>query len=473
MLAPQRILVVYSNPDPPDQTRLTMLQHIHTMDHSDVSHEITYFNTFDLIPKWWDATLQPPAAPPKALVASDFDVIIFHYSFLSFRILGWHDFPLWRKHFEWLKSLPGLKIAIPQDEGDFAAILDEWLYEWGVDAVFSVHYREDGPLYPHTRRTARIYPCLPGYIHEATAQTYIANQKPLSTRPLDIAYRARRLPLRYGKAGQMKARIADVVKPHAQALGLRCDISASVEDAIPGSQWLDFITSSKAVLGTEGGWSMIDWRGEIRVQTGVFIASDPNLSMEDLNARLPPGWDDYHLLTITPRHFEAILTQTAQILIHGEYKHILQPDVHYISLDPDFTNLDDVLGRLHDLPYLEAMVERAYEDVYVHGAYTYRDFAGKIEQAILDLKQAQPQENMPMNPNDETKQTLLERQLLSERHKSQLWQAEAEKAKLELEKFKRNNLHICTSRLAKIVLLFVLINLIANVFLLLLFLLAS
>ena len=49
-------------------------------------------------------------------------------------------------------------------KGFHSAILDDWLLMWGIDAIFSVHYRPDGPLYEQSRHTASIYPCLPGYV---------------------------------------------------------------------------------------------------------------------------------------------------------------------------------------------------------------------------------------------------------------------------------------------------------------------
>jgi hypothetical protein len=51
---------------------------------------------------------------------------------------------------------------------------------------------------------------------------------------------------------------------------------------------------------------------------------------------------------LSSRHFDAIGTETCQILLPGRYNDLLEPDVHYLCLEPDFSNLDDVLARFRD-----------------------------------------------------------------------------------------------------------------------------
>jgi hypothetical protein len=51
---------------------------------------------------------------------------------------------------------------------------------------------------------------------------------------------------------------------------------------------------------------------------------------------------------ISSRHFDAIGTETCQILFPGRYNDLLEPGVHYLCLERDFSNLDDVLGRYRD-----------------------------------------------------------------------------------------------------------------------------
>lgn len=65
------------------------------------------------------------------------------------------------------------------------------------------------------------------------------------------------------------------------------------------------------------------------------------------------------------------MTKTVQILLEGEYSGILKPDIHYLSLKSDYSNLDEILARLHDLPAMQDMVNRTYEDIIASRKYDY------------------------------------------------------------------------------------------------------
>src|SRR3990172_1592647 len=52
--------------------------------------------------------------------------------------------------------------------------------------------------------------------------------------------------------------------------------------------------------------------------------------------------------TISSRHFDAIGALTCQIMFPGRYGDILEADRHYLALERDFSNIDDVLARFLD-----------------------------------------------------------------------------------------------------------------------------
>ncbi|MBE7555384.1 MAG: hypothetical protein HS126_30405 [Anaerolineales bacterium] len=424
---PKRILVVYYNRDDAAETRLTMTHHIRTLDASDTKHDIIYYNAFNDYPS--PQLGEEPLPVPIWAKDAHFDAAILHYSFLAFH---WNEMALirWKRLFHWIGEMNCLKAAIPQDEYDRAGLLDEWLFEWDVAVVFSCFDADKrGPLYPFTRNRAKFEPCLTGYIDEKSAQQYKEHLLPLHERKFDIVYRARHLPFWYGSAGQLKYRIGDVVAAHAQRLGFTCDISTRAEDTIPGSRWLDFLASSRAVIGCESGVSVVDWRGEVEAQVRAILRAEPGLSFEEVSARMPAGWDSYRFLAISPRHFEAIITKTCQILVEGDYSGVLEPNKHYIPLKPDFSNLDEALDKLRDDCFVNEMVERAYHDIYLTGKYTYRAFAHQMEEALFNPN---TWNNDPLiitvrdkekdGAMDRTLQSL-ERQLIVERHNYALQEA--------------------------------------------------
>ncbi len=359
----KRILLLYHFPLL-SEMRVGVLHHLHTLDHSDVDHDILYYNTVHGAPSW--------------LRHLRFDAVILHNTLLCMR---WSPiFYSWKWNLRWIKDLECLKIAIPQDEYDHAEILDEWLYEWGISVIFTnfdESYRRD--LYPLLHDNAGFYKSFTGYIDDTVAQDYSQTLLPMKERPNDIVYRAFNLPFWFGSHGQLKHIIAGVVRKHAQLSGLKCDISTRLEDTIIGPHWIDFLASGKVVIGCESGSSVLDRRGEIQAQIKAILRQTSEISFEELSQRMPEGWDDYRFFAISPRHFEAIITKTCQILVEGYYDGILERDKHYIPLKKDFSNIDEVLEKVKDVQYLTDIAERAYQDIYISGKYTYRKFAENIE----------------------------------------------------------------------------------------------
>ncbi len=363
----KRILVLYIHNGSLDTMLVAILSHLRALEASDTAHEIFYYNAIDGAPAW--------------LKRFRFDIVVLHTTLLCMRwspIFNW-----WKRKLRWIKDLDCVTIAMPQDEYDHAEILDEWLAEWNVPIVFSNFGAVQRKLlYPILHDKATFYRCLTGYIDQRLAKDYEDKLLPLQARPNDIVYRAKHLPYRFGSHGQFKHKIGEDVLERAIQHGLKCDISTRREDTIFGSRWLDFLASGKVVIGTESGSSSIDRRGEITGQIQQMLRDDPTLSFEAVSARLPYGWDNYRFFAISPRHFEAVITKTAQVLVEGKYNGVLEPHTHYIPLKADFSNLDDVLDMVHDHEMLQRMVDRAYKDICLNGEYTYRRLAADIEQAL-------------------------------------------------------------------------------------------
>jgi hypothetical protein len=320
--------------------------------------------------------------PPSWFKTIRFDAIVLDTTFLCLR---WSPFfHRWKRYLRWIGDCTCTKIALPQDEYDHSEILDEWLNEMQVSALFSCFPAETcRVLYPTMHRKAALYKCFTGYIHASTAERIAGRLLPIKHREKDIVYRARHLPYWFGRHGQLKHEIAAVVGSRCPQHGLRCDISTRDEDVIVGEGWLDFLASGRAVIGCESGSSALDRRGEIKALIAGFLAGSPSMSFEEVSRRLPEGWDDFQFYAISPRHFEAVVTKTCQVLVEGDYEGVLKPDVHFIPLRRDFSNVDAVLEKLKDHSAMQEMVDRAYEDIFLSRKYTYQAFAQAIEAAVV------------------------------------------------------------------------------------------
>lgn len=306
------------------------------------------------------------AAAPPWLAWTAPDLCILSTTFLGAR---WHyDFEDVRRKFRWVAALRCPKVALPQDEYDHAEVLDEWLLELGVTSVYSCFGADKWKtLYPRLGSRVAVHETLTGFVNELAAGAVAHRIVPHAQRPHDIVYRARHLPYWFGSHGQLKHRIADAAQDAAGGLGLHTDISTRPEDTVFGDRWLDFLMSGRAVVGAESGSSVLDRRGEVRRRISELLAERPGLTFEQVDAQMPAGWDSYAFFAISPRHLEAVITKTAQVLVEGSYSGVLEPERHYIPVRRDLSNLDEALARLQDADAVEAMTERAYNDVYLSG----------------------------------------------------------------------------------------------------------
>jgi hypothetical protein len=345
-----RVLVLDWHPKG-TQMRLAVHQHLHLLD--EPGTQVLYRNAIDPAPPWLAQT-----AP---------DLCVLHTTFLSHARWS-YTFEDYRRRFQWIAKLRCPKVALPQDEYDHAALLDEWLLELGVTSVYSCFGPDQWEtLYPQLVQRAAFHQTLTGFIDEDAATALAGRIVPHAQRPWDIVYRAKKVPYWFGSHGQLKHRIGKVVQRRAGDLGLSTDISTRPEDTILGAGWLDFLMSGRAVIGCESGSSVLDERGEIQRRISQLLADQPSLTFEEVDAQMPSGWDSYAFFAISPRHLEAVITKTAQILVEGSYSGVLEAEQHYIPVRRDFSNLDEALERLRDVEAVELMTERAYRDVYLSG----------------------------------------------------------------------------------------------------------
>jgi hypothetical protein len=366
---PRTLLVLYQY-TAPGAMRAALRQKLRALDASAAGHRVVYWNAGYPVPR-----------PVRELRV---DAIVLDNTLLVAR---WAPgFEARRASFAWVASSPALKIAFPQDEYNHAHVLDDWLDDLGVDVVFSIYGPEHRErLYPRMSRRARFERALTGYVDERAASRRAGVVLPHARRPLDLAYRAEGLPPRFGRLGQAKLRVAQELGPRARAAGLRVDVSLDPRDAILGDRWFAFIASTRAVLGSESGASAIDRRGELVARERELLAERPDLTFAEFDAAMPAGWDGTPLGAIGPRHLEAAVAKTAQVLVAGDYDGRLEPGVHYLPVRADFGDADAVVERLGDRALVERLAENAHRDLVLSGRYGYASLAARIE-AVLEAE---------------------------------------------------------------------------------------
>ena len=142
------------------------------------------------------------------------------------------------------------------------------------------------------------------------------------------------------------------------------------------------------MLGSESGSNVFDFDGSLIELYRKMKAEDPDLRYERFRPFIAEREKEIDMGQVSPRMFEAAAMRTAMVLMRGRYSGLLEPDEHYIALEPDYSNLDYVLDRINDLPAVEAMVERTYRHLIATDAYSYRAYLQWIddifEQAISE-----------------------------------------------------------------------------------------
>lgn len=282
---------------------------------------------------------------------------------------------------ERLRAFAGVKILAVQDEYDRTDTLKAAIKDLGFDVVLTCVPQDSLEyVYPKSEfPNVTFITVFTGYVSD----DFEAGRRPaprLSERPVLIGYRGRDIGGRYGRLGFDKFEIGRRMKEVCDARGIATDIAMDEASRIYGMAWFDYLGRCRAMLGSESGSNVFDFDGAIEARFKAMTAA---------NGGAPPSYAEFlpavaardgqiEMGQISPRVFECAMMRTPMVLYRGRYSDAIRPDEHYIALEKDFSNIDEVLARLADIPALEAMTERAYAHLVASGAFNYRTFFGMV-----------------------------------------------------------------------------------------------
>jgi hypothetical protein len=333
-----------------------------------------------------DYIVHPVEQPLPAFVQQTrFHAIVLGPTFLCARYVPW-TFEKVLADYAFVGQSDAVKIALPQDDYDCNELLDNWMMQWRVDTVFAACSSGWPVLYPRFFETGRIRQGYTGYIPDAWLRRF-ETPKPRAERPIDVSYRANRLPPNYGRIGRTKTEIGDRFAAHPATAGLRLDISTDPAALIFGSHWHDFVENSRFCLASNSGSSLLDPVGAIRRCVERRLMRDPAATFEEVEAQCFPGQDGrHHFTAISPRNLEAAIARTVQIATPGPYSGLLEAGEHYVPLEADCSNAGDVVSQLADVVRMEAVADRAREAVLavpeLRAANHARALITQIEDAV-------------------------------------------------------------------------------------------
>ncbi|MGE3724344.1 MAG: hypothetical protein AB7I41_02245 [Candidatus Sericytochromatia bacterium] len=361
------ILVLYGNVSFPQKKSLT--NHLYSI-RDYTSHRCVFFNAYY-------------AEMPNFIKYAHFDLIIFHTTFMVIRWSDRQKFVRIMKKISVLKNIISTKIAIPQDEYINTDLMNEFINEFNVEHVFTVSpFSELDKIYPQVDRSkVQFHSVLTGYLSPQDLMLIERLRKDIPVKTIDIGYRAEHAPAWWGRQGLLKVKIAEIFKERAK--DFLVDISTRPEDTFFGNDWYAFLLKCKFTIGVEGGSSLLDENGDLKRKTIDYLKKCLDCGFKpdfyDIEKNIFPNRDgEISVVALSPRHLEACATKTCQVLIEGRYNGILEPNIHYIELKSDFSNLDLVLEKLKDEKLRISMAERAYQDIVMSQKYAYASFVSDL-----------------------------------------------------------------------------------------------
>jgi hypothetical protein len=317
-------------------------------------------------------------ARPLTFDLEIFDVVAVHFTVrLAYR---WHLSAAFARG---LASFSGLKVLFVQDEYDSPRTVCEWIRELGIGLVFSCVPDEYRRLFYPESAVGKVdfAHTLTGYVPALTDD--VATARPIADRPIFVGYRGRRLPYWYGRLAREKVEIGVAMRALCERHRVPCDIEWEESRRLHGWRWYEFLASCRTMLGTESGSNVVDHDGSLRQTIAAALASEPDLTFEDVFARYLAHHDGrVRMNQIPPKVFEAIRLRTALVLFEGEYSGVILPHVHFMPLRKDFGNAAEVLEKIRDPAYLTDMTARAHRDVVESGRYSYASFIDGVDHAV-------------------------------------------------------------------------------------------
>jgi hypothetical protein len=314
---------------------------------------------------------------PRTLDLDHFDAVVVHYSLTCFDNLSVSA--SLRKR---LRRFRGLKGIFIQDEHRSVNAAIAAMREIGINVLFTcVPEPEIEKVYPGEELpgVTKIN-VLTGYVPEALLSRAVL---PYSVRPVDVGYRARKVPFWLGELGQEKYAIGKKFRDDAAAEDLVVDISFREEDRLYGEDWIKFVTSCKAMLGVESGASAFDFTGEIQRNVDAHARREPGVAFERLKQLyFADAEGRIRMNQISPRCFEAAALRTLLIMYEGEYSGRMTPWRHYVPLKKDHSNHTEVVAVLKNQTRAQQIIETAYREVACNPSNTFRAFVDQFDRVI-------------------------------------------------------------------------------------------
>jgi hypothetical protein len=313
----------------------------------------------------------------QSLDLTAFDAICIHYSLrLPFDELS-------ARMVDQIGAFQGARALFIQDEYDHTNRAREWIRRCRFTDIFTLVPRTAiGTVYPADKvGPATFHSVLSGYVPDDLPD---GADLPLpSQRQVMIGYRARQLPVRYGALGFDKVNIGRDVRAYCLANNIPHDISWLEHERIYGPEWLAFLGSCRATLGSESGCNVFDWDGDLDRRVAAFRQRHRDATEGDVYDAIIRERELPDLMNqVSPRIFESIAMRSVLVLYEGSYSGVVEAGRHFLALRRDLRNIRDVFRQLDDPVVVDGMAERAYDEVIRPGRFAFSALVAQVDAAI-------------------------------------------------------------------------------------------
>jgi hypothetical protein len=339
-------------------------------------NHITAFKTFS---RHSVAVLDVVAAAGMRIDLGQFDAIAFHYSVV---VANNMHFP--KRFRDEIANFSGGKFLFIQDEYRWVNDTCAKIEALGISTIFTLVPRAAIRKVYRTPwfDTVRFEQTLTGFVPEDLVVRPVPDY---ADRPIDVSYRARKLPAWCGSFAQQKWQIGERFLADAARYDLTCDIAMSESSRIYGEAWLEFVAGSKACLGTESGASFIDFTGTVIPAVDAYETAHPNATFKQVRDLFLEDRDGEIVINaLSPRLFEAAALRTLMIMYPGDYSGCAEPGRHYVELAPDHSNIDDVVAILRNPERAGEIIQAAYSEIACAPTWTYRTFIANFDRVADD-----------------------------------------------------------------------------------------
>ena len=281
-----------------------------------------------------------------------------------------------------IRNFKGMKILICQDEYDYIKERNNFINFTNINIVLTCCPNKESKdkIYYNVNKNVKFINILTGYTNKLKGYKLIKDKK------IDIFYRGRLLNPSYGELGFLKYEIGEIIKKYAKNEKLNLDIDSRDCMRLKES-WINTLSNSKITLATPSGCNVLNkpiincnMMNNDLVKDNMYSVYNRKI-FEQFRIKHNIK-EDLNFEQISPKMFEAIALGTVLIMYEGQYSNILIPNVHFIELKRDHSNINDIIEKIKDDDYLQNIADKAYNDIIKKKKYSYKKFVRLIDYIV-------------------------------------------------------------------------------------------